>query len=158
MVAYGTRLCKNHLADRQIKKKKREEMFLWIRTICKNRRRRRRSVGQSKRYRWLKRVLISAIDKCSIPNSEHVIGAVLLPPKLQLPKPTPAFSMLVGRPLLPFVRSKPSARLCLTSNLPISRLLGCGARTMSATAARPDPFRPAQRVAGQRQDVWYDSR
>jgi kynurenine aminotransferase len=26
---------------------------------------------------------------------------------------------------------------------------------MSATAARPDPFRPAKRVAGQRQDVWY---
>ncbi|CAG8217828.1 unnamed protein product [Penicillium olsonii] len=25
---------------------------------------------------------------------------------------------------------------------------------MSATAARPDPFRPAKRVAGQRQDVW----
>ncbi|KAJ5632513.1 kynurenine aminotransferase [Penicillium lividum] len=28
------------------------------------------------------------------------------------------------------------------------------ARTMSATAPRPDPFRPAKRVAGQRQDVW----
>lgn len=26
---------------------------------------------------------------------------------------------------------------------------------MSATASRPDPFRPAKRVAGQRQDVWY---
>lgn len=25
---------------------------------------------------------------------------------------------------------------------------------MSATTARSDPFRPAQRVAGQRQDVW----
>ncbi|BCR83445.1 kynurenine--oxoglutarate transaminase [Aspergillus chevalieri] len=29
-----------------------------------------------------------------------------------------------------------------------------GVRTMTATAARPDPFRPAARVAGQRQDVW----
>ncbi|KAJ5504324.1 hypothetical protein N7463_007198 [Penicillium fimorum] len=28
------------------------------------------------------------------------------------------------------------------------------ARAMSATASRPDPFRPAKRVAGQRQDVW----
>lgn len=27
---------------------------------------------------------------------------------------------------------------------------------MSATAARPDPFKPARRVAGQRQDVWYE--
>ena len=27
-------------------------------------------------------------------------------------------------------------------------------RTMSATAARADPFKPAKRVAGQRQDVW----
>lgn len=27
-------------------------------------------------------------------------------------------------------------------------------RAMSATTARPDPFRPAARVAGQRQDVW----
>lgn len=26
---------------------------------------------------------------------------------------------------------------------------------MSQTAARADPFRPATRVAGQRQDVWY---
>ncbi|KZN85717.1 putative aminotransferase [Penicillium chrysogenum] len=31
---------------------------------------------------------------------------------------------------------------------------GHGARAMSATASRPDPFRPAKRVAGQRQDVW----
>lgn len=29
-----------------------------------------------------------------------------------------------------------------------------GVRAMSATAPRPDPFRPAKRVAGQRQDVW----
>ncbi|KAL2823945.1 pyridoxal phosphate-dependent transferase [Aspergillus cavernicola] len=41
-----------------------------------------------------------------------------------------------------------------SSTLPprISSLLGV--RAMSATAARPDPFRPAKRVAGQRQDVW----
>jgi hypothetical protein len=32
---------------------------------------------------------------------------------------------------------------------------GYSARAMSATASRPDPFRPAKRVAGQRQDVWY---
>ncbi|KAJ6029498.1 hypothetical protein N7444_012485 [Penicillium canescens] len=40
----------------------------------------------------------------------------------------------------------------LSPTLP--RLSGFGARPMSATAARPDPFRPAARVAGQRQDVW----
>lgn len=28
-------------------------------------------------------------------------------------------------------------------------------RAMSATSARSDPFRPAKRVAGQKQDVWY---
>jgi hypothetical protein len=28
-------------------------------------------------------------------------------------------------------------------------------RAMSASAARADPFKPAKRVAGQRQDVWY---
>lgn len=28
-------------------------------------------------------------------------------------------------------------------------------RAMSATPARADPFKPAARVAGQRQDVWY---
>jgi kynurenine aminotransferase len=66
--------------------------------------------------------------------------------------------MVVGRPfsLATLVRSKPSA-----SRLPLSLVpsalprLGLGARAMSATAARPDPFRPAKRVAGQRQDVWY---
>ena len=26
---------------------------------------------------------------------------------------------------------------------------------MSSTAVRSDPFRPARRVAGQKQDVWY---
>ena len=30
-------------------------------------------------------------------------------------------------------------------------------RAMSATTARPDPFKPAARVAGQRQDVWCDA-
>ncbi len=28
-------------------------------------------------------------------------------------------------------------------------------RAMSATSARSDPFRPAKRVAGHKQDVWY---
>jgi kynurenine aminotransferase len=29
---------------------------------------------------------------------------------------------------------------------------------MSATTRREDPFKPAKRVAGQKQDVWYASR
>jgi kynurenine aminotransferase len=45
------------------------------------------------------------------------------------------------------------SKVSLSPSLP--RLSAFGARPMSATAARPDPFRPAARVAGQRQDVWY---
>ncbi|KAI9373793.1 pyridoxal phosphate-dependent transferase [Aspergillus egyptiacus] len=40
------------------------------------------------------------------------------------------------------------------TRLPRPRFPPLGVRAMSATAARPDPFRPAKRVAGQRQDVW----
>ena len=52
-----------------------------------------------------------------------------------------------------FLRSYISLRSPLLSSL--STLPSVSARAMSATAARPDPFRPAKRVAGQRQDVWY---
>lgn len=66
--------------------------------------------------------------------------------------------MVVGRPssLATLVRSKPFASRLPVSLVPsvLPRLPGLGARAMSATAARPDPFRPAKRVAGQRQDVW----
>jgi hypothetical protein len=64
-------------------------------------------------------------------------------------------SMLATRYLLlSLARStRPSRQFASISPLP--RISGYGARTMSATAARPDPFKPAARVAGQRQDVWY---
>ncbi|KAJ5415694.1 hypothetical protein N7465_004389 [Penicillium sp. CMV-2018d] len=42
----------------------------------------------------------------------------------------------------------------LLSSAPLILRPGYSARAMSATASRPDPFRPAKRVAGQRQDVW----
>ncbi|KAJ5380374.1 aminotransferase [Penicillium cataractarum] len=66
--------------------------------------------------------------------------------------------MIVGRPsiLATLVRSKPTASRLPAPLVPsvLPRLPSLGARTMSATASRPDPFRPAKRVAGQRQDVW----
>ncbi|CRL23679.1 Pyridoxal phosphate-dependent transferase, major domain [Penicillium camemberti] len=49
------------------------------------------------------------------------------------------------------------SRNCRSINLssaPLTLRPGHSARAMSATASRPDPFRPAKRVAGQRQDVW----
>ncbi|KAJ5564928.1 hypothetical protein N7513_001170 [Penicillium frequentans] len=60
--------------------------------------------------------------------------------------------MIVGRASLLSTLTRtvsPQSRLSILPRLP-----GFGARTMSATAPRPDPFRPAKRVAGQRQDVW----
>lgn len=62
--------------------------------------------------------------------------------------------MIVGRASLLSTLTRtvsPQSRLSILPRLP-----GFGARTMSATAPRPDPFRPAKRVAGQRQDVWYE--
>lgn len=62
--------------------------------------------------------------------------------------------MTVGRLLSTLTRPKTAS-----SRLPFNSLLrppASAARTMSATAARPDPFSPAKRVAGQRQDVWYE--
>ncbi|KAJ6161143.1 arylformamidase [Penicillium chermesinum] len=66
-------------------------------------------------------------------------------------EPPPPFSML-GRRFLSTVSKKISSPR-LPPNSPFS-FSGSGARKMSATAARPDPFSPAKRVAGQRQDVW----
>ncbi|KAL4953790.1 pyridoxal phosphate-dependent transferase [Aspergillus filifer] len=58
------------------------------------------------------------------------------------------------------VLARSSIPLSLSSCYPRSRLVPrlsnfpAGVRAMSATTARADPFKPAQRVAGQRQDVW----
>lgn len=59
--------------------------------------------------------------------------------------------------LLTLARSTVSPRFSRPSSI-LPRLPGLRTREMSATAARPDPFRPAKRVAGQRQDVWYAAR
>ncbi|KAJ5108006.1 arylformamidase [Penicillium angulare] len=63
--------------------------------------------------------------------------------------------MIVNRSSLLFTlaRFTVSPRISRPSSV-LPRLPGFRAREMSATAARPDPFRPAKRVAGQRQDVW----
>jgi len=63
--------------------------------------------------------------------------------------------ILTRNPLLSLARSTRSSRH-LVSSAPLPRIPGYGARTMSATTARADPFKPAKRVAGQRQDVWYE--
>lgn len=55
-----------------------------------------------------------------------------------------------------FARSTAFSRISRPSSV-VPRLPGLGVREMSATAVRPDPFRPARRVAGQRQDVWYEA-
>ncbi|KNG81044.1 hypothetical protein ANOM_010814 [Aspergillus nomiae NRRL 13137] len=51
-------------------------------------------------------------------------------------------------------RFKTPAQQPLFSRHTSPRFLDPRARAMSATTSRADPFRPAKRVAGQRQDVW----
>ncbi|KAJ5665878.1 arylformamidase [Penicillium maclennaniae] len=63
--------------------------------------------------------------------------------------------MTASSHLLTVIRSSPYAsRIPSSLSSALPRLPGYRARGMSATAARPDPFKPAKRVAGQRQDVW----
>lgn len=58
------------------------------------------------------------------------------------------------RPAVHILASQLSGALSSPLRRASPRILRDSVRTMSATAARADPFKPAARVAGQRQDVW----
>lgn len=60
------------------------------------------------------------------------------------------FALSIGMLQLSQLYRKPSFTSCLSA-VPRTWFR----RAMSAPSARSDPFRPAKRVAGQKQDVWY---